>query len=90
MQLDHLRGELTIEYLITRQFSTADEFSIFIEKEAIERGITSFEMVIEYCEERGVDPVAVSGMITERLKDLIRLDAENKNLMKQKYGKLPL
>lgn len=82
--------ELTIEYLITRQFSSSDEFSLFIEEEALRRKITNYEMVVEYCEEKNIDVISISSMVSDRLKDLIRVEAEERNLMKRKMGKLPL
>lgn len=84
------RSELTVEYLITRQFKTSEEFSVYIETEATKRHISNYEMIIEYCEERNVDPVAAASLINKRLKELIQVEAENLNLMKKKSGKLPL
>jgi hypothetical protein len=83
-------NELTVEYLITRQFKTSEEFSVYIETEAAKRGISNYEMIIEYCEERNVEPTAAASLINHRLKQLIQVEAENLNLMKKKSGKLPL
>lgn len=82
--------EITVEYLITRQFKTSEDFSIYIETEALKRNITNYEMIIEYCEERNVDPTAAASLINHRLKQLIQVEAENLNLMKKKSGKLPI
>ena len=82
--------EMTIEYIITRQFTTSEEFSIFIETEAKKRHITNYEMVLEYCDERVIEPVSVAPLISGRLKQLIQVEAENLNLMKKKSNKLPL
>ena len=83
-------NELTIEYLMTRQFKTSDEFSQYIETEAAKRNITRYEMIIEYCEERNVEPAAAAVLITSRLKQMIQVEAEQLNLMKKKGGKLSL
>lgn len=80
---------LTVEYLVTREFNSSQEFSIFIEKEAVRRGIGCFEALLEYCEERNIEPVAVASFITSSLKEKIRAEAEEMNLLK-KSGKLPL
>jgi len=80
---------LTVEYLITREFTSSVEFSIHIEKEAIRRNIGCFEALIEYCEEKGIEPVAVATMITSSLKAKIQAEAEEMNLLK-KSSKLPL
>jgi hypothetical protein len=44
---------------------------------------------LEYCENKGIEPVAVAGMITSSLKEKIRAEAEEMNLLK-KSPKLPL
>ena len=80
---------LTVEYLITREFTSSAEFSIYIEKQAIQRKIGCFEAFLEYCENKGIEPVAVAGMITSSLKEKIRAEAEEMNLLK-KSPKLPL
>ena len=80
---------LTVEYLITREFNSSNEFSMFIEKEAIKRKIGFMEMLMEYCEEKEIDPVAIASMLSSSLKEKIRAEAEELNLLK-KSGKLPL
>jgi hypothetical protein len=79
---------LTVEYLITREFNNSTEFSIHIEKQAIQRKIGCFEALLEYCENKGIEPVAVATMITSSLKEKIRAEAEEMNLLK-KTPKLP-
>ena len=79
---------LTVEYLITREFTSSTEFSIHIEKEAIKRKIGCFEALLEYCEQKGIEPVAVATMITSSLKAKIQAEAEEMNLLK-KTPKLP-
>jgi hypothetical protein len=80
---------LTVEYLITREFNNSTEFSIHIEKQAIQRKIGCFEALLEYCENKGIEPVAVATMITSSLKEKIRAEAEEMNLLK-KTPKLPV
>lgn len=80
---------LTVEYLITREFNNSTEFSIHIEKQAIQRKIGCFEALLDYCENKGIEPVAVAGMITSSLKAKIQAEAEEMNLLK-KTAKLPV
>lgn len=89
MSPDEFNG-VTFEYLLTHQFTNSDDFSVHIETEAKKRNITNYEMIIEYCENSGVDPTSAAKLINRRLKDLIQAEAENLNLMKKKTGKLPL
>lgn len=80
---------LTVEYLITREFTNSTEFSMHIEKEAIKRKIGCFEALLDYCENKGIEPVAVATMITSSLKAKIQAEAEEMNLLK-KTPKLPV
>lgn len=83
---------VTLEYIITKgEFSSSAEFSLHIEKEAIRRGIGCFEALLEYCEENEIEPVSVSSFINSSLKEKIRAEAEEMNLLKRtKNNKLPL
>lgn len=80
---------ITVEYLITREFTNSTDFSLHIEREAIRRKIGYMESLMEYCDEKGVEPVAVASMISSSLKEKIRAEAEEMNLLK-KSPKLPL
>lgn len=80
---------LTVEYLITREFTNSTDFSMHIEKEAVKRKIGCFEALLDYCEMKGIEPVAVATMITSSLKAKIQAEAEEMNLLK-KTAKLPL
>jgi len=83
---------VTLEYIITKgEFSNSMEFSVYIEREAANRGIGCFEALLEYCEENDIEPVSVSSFITSSLKEKIRAEAEEMNLLKKnKSNKLPL
>lgn len=80
---------ITVEYLITREFTNSSDFSLYIEREAFRRKIGYMESLMEYCEEKGIEPVAVASMISSSLKEKIRAEAEEMNLLK-KSPKLPL
>lgn len=80
---------LTVTYLITREFTNPTEFSMHIEKEAIRRKIGYMEALVDYCEENDIDTGSMSGLISSSLKEKIRAEAEEMNLLK-KTSKLPL
>lgn len=80
---------LTVEYLITREFTNSTDFSIHIERDSIKRKIGCFEALMDYCENKGIEPVAVATMITSSLKAKIQAEAEDMNLLK-KTAKLPV
>lgn len=80
---------ITVEYLITREFTNSSDFSLFIEREAIRRKIGFLESLLEYCESKGIEPAGVANLISSSLKEKIRAEAEDMNLLK-KSPKLPV
>lgn len=76
--------ELNDEFAITKKFRNANEFSLFIEERIKGSKLSYLEMVLEYCKEEDVDPESIKTLISPSLKDKIRLDAEEANLMKKR------
>lgn len=81
--------ELTNEFLITREFSSANEFSAWVEKQHRELRMPRMDVIIEYCTDRDIDIEAVAPLINRALKERIREEAEEANMMK-KSARLPL
>jgi hypothetical protein len=52
-------------------FRTATDFSQFIETEAVRQDKSCTEMILEYCDEKDIEPDAVSKLINESLKGKI-------------------
>ena len=82
--------EITNEFLITKEFSTATDFSQHIEKQAGVIGIPCMDMLVDYCLKRDIEMESVATLLTSSLKDKIRAEAEELNLLKRKGGKLPI
>jgi len=83
--------ELTPHFLITKEFHTSKEFSIYIEQRALAKRISLMETLLEYCEEKEIDPAAVASFLTPSTKSKIQAEAENLNLLKiKKRGRLPI
>lgn len=84
-------GEVTLtnEYLISREFSNANEFSLWIEQEHNNTGIPRMDLVISYCQSRDIDIESISPLINKVLKERIRIEAQEARLMKP-TGRLPL
>jgi hypothetical protein len=80
---------VTATYLITRKFTNPTEFSIHIEKEAIRRKIGYMETLLDYCEVNDIDTSSMSGLVSSSLKEKIRAEAEELNVLK-KTSKLPV
>ena len=81
---------ITDEFLITRQFRTADAFSLFIETSAVKGRLTCLERLVEYCEAEDIDIEASAILINTSLKDKIQAEAEGLNLIHKSSGRLPI
>lgn len=75
--------DLTDEFLVTKRFRDANEFSLYIEEQAKENKMTHMEAVVHYCTENSVDPESIKKLINAQLKDRIRQDAEDAMLMRK-------
>lgn len=81
----------TDEFLITKQFKTAAEFSIHIEKIAKQSNMTCMDVLIDYCEKRNIETDSVASLISSSLKEKIRVEAEDLRMLKTtNSGRLPL
>lgn len=84
-------SEVTNEFLITKEFKTATEFSQYIEKQAFENNIQCMDILVDYCVKKEIEMESVAVLLTSSLKEKIRAEAEELNLLKRKSGgKLPL
>ena len=82
--------EISIEYLITKEFHTTEAFSQHIEREANKRNFSVMEALLEYCEQKDIESTAIAKMITPSLKQKIQADAETLHLIKKTTGTLSL
>lgn len=77
------------EYLLTKKFRTANDFSIFIEKYSVENRLGYMDAIIDYCSKNDIDLESVGPLVSKSLKEKIRVEAEEANFFKAK-GKLEL
>ena len=82
--------DISNEYLITKKFKTSTEFSQYIEKQASETGLACMDLLVDYCVKNEIEMESVSVLLTTSLKEKIRAEAEELNMLKRKDGKLPL
>ena len=82
--------DISNEYLITKKFKTSTEFSQFIEKQASTTGLKCMDLLVDYCVKNEIEMESVSVLLTTSLKEKIRAEAEELNMLKRKDGKLPL
>lgn len=80
---------LTNEFVITREFSSANEFSAWVLAQSKLDRISCMDTIINYCTDKDIDIEAVAPLINQVLKERIRLEAEEANLMRRS-ARLPL
>jgi len=80
---------MTSEFIITKEFATANDFSAWVEKQHRELHMPRMDVIIEYCTDRDIDIEAVAPLINRALKERIREEAEEANMMKR-TARLPL
>jgi len=67
------------------------EFSLKIEDIVREKRISYMDAVVWYCDNNDIDTSTVAPMINKSLKEKIKIEAQEKNMVKfPKTGKLPL
>lgn len=67
------------------------EFGLTIENIVREKRISYMEAVLWYCEKNEIDTSTVSPMINKSLKEKIKIEAQELNMVKfPKTGKLPI
>lgn len=62
-------------------FNNANEFSMHIEKLAIDREISFVEAILEFCEEHSIEPKDVSNMINQSLRNKLELNFQDLNYL---------
>lgn len=74
--------EITDSYIITKKFSSKDEFCLYIHERVKINKLTYMETIIEFCEEESIDIESISGLIDDSIKNRIRIEAEKENMIK--------
>lgn len=62
-------------------FDTANEFSMYIEKRAIETGVPYMDVVLQFCEENLLEPEDVASKINKSLKAKIENEFRELNYL---------
>ena len=87
MKVKLMEDNYSDEFIITKQFSNSTEFCLYIEEEVMMKDISYMDCVLQYCVENDIDPESIKSLINQSLKDKIRVEAENLNMIK-KQGRL--
>ena len=84
--------EMSNVFLITKQFKTVTDFSIHIEKQAKQTHVSCMDFLVEYCVKRDLDIESVAVIISSSLKEKIKAEAEQLNMLKKRSSsaRLPI
>lgn len=63
---------------------TPASFSKMIESRAAESGESVIDIIIEYCEETGLDPDTITKLVNSSLRDKMAYEARYRNMFKEK------
>ena len=62
-------------------FSTANEFSLYIEQVVREKKMSYMDAVLNYCKQNYLEPEDVASLINKSLKDKIEMDFRELNYL---------
>ena len=89
--IDMPEEKISDVFLVTKEFHTTTEFSQFIEKLAFNTGTGHLDVLCGYCIKKEIEVESVSKFLTASLKNKIKEEALDLNLLKEKRkNKLPL
>jgi len=60
-------------------YETPNDFSQFIEQEALSKNQTCFDTLLEYCVFNAIEPEDIKKMISPSLKDKIEVEVRREN-----------
>lgn len=81
---------VTDQFLITKEFASAEAFSMYIEDRAITEGESLIDTILEYCDDRDIDVDVTARLVTKSLKEKLALEFEERNMLRVEHGTLDL
>lgn len=69
--------------VIDEEFQTPLKFSMMIEEEANRRNITLVEFVVEFCEERMIDPEEIKHLFSRSVRDKMEVEFQQMNYLEK-------
>lgn len=81
--------EFNDSFIITKRFRSPTEFSLYIEERVSKEKIGYMDAIIDYCIHSEVDIENIGNLVTSSLKEKLRYEAEEANMMKPR-GRLPV
>jgi hypothetical protein len=90
MQVEAQEVSITDQFLITREFASAEAFSVYVEERAIQDGESLIDTILAYCEERDIDVDVTAKLVTKSLKEKLAVEFEERNMLQSEHGTLDL
>lgn len=87
---EDLQPELTDQFIITKEFASANEFSAFIEERAIAEGMDLIDTIIAYCDEKDIDVDATAKLVSKSLKEKLAVEFTERSMLRVEHGTLDL
>lgn len=78
------------QFLITKEFASANDFSIFIEDKAVREGESLIDTIIAYCDDKDIDVDVTAKLVTKSLKEKLAIEFEELNMLRREHGTLDL
>lgn len=75
---------MTIAYLDLPTFKSPNEFSLHIEKLAIEKRISHLDAILEFCAKYMIDPGDIASKVNKSLKEKLESDFRELNYLPKK------
>lgn len=70
----------------SKLFKSNNDFSLYIEKKALEEKIPYYQCLLEFCEENDLEPDEIAKYIAQSLKDKIEVEFAEMGLLKKKVS----
>jgi|TARA_Y100000310_G_scaffold185208_1_gene185282 type II secretory ATPase GspE/PulE/Tfp pilus assembly ATPase PilB-like protein len=68
---------------------TPKQFALFIEKRASQKKITHMDAILDYCQEKEIEPDQITHLINRNLKEKIKVNAQDLHFL-PKEASLPV
>ena len=69
---------------------TPNKFALLIEDMVKKKRVSYMDAVVMYCAEHHIDPSGIKSMINKSLKEKIKYEAQQMNMLKEKEAQLPI
>ena len=66
------------------------KFSLIIEEIVVEKRLSYMDAIVDYCDNNEMEIESAAKLVNTKIKESIKLEASDLNLLKEKVVKLPI